>query len=71
MTYFTKVNIEKNCHRFSMLVVDLEDLCSSTVKCIVQFSVPLPCCNVETKWLSMNTETGKTIRNMKETYRDA
>ena len=36
---------------------DLEDLCSRTVKCKVRFFVPLPCCNVETKWMSMNTET--------------
>ena len=32
--------------------IDLEGPSSITGKCVVQFFVPLLCCNVETEWIS-------------------
>ena len=60
LTYYRKVNNEKKVCRCSVVVetqdyirTDLEGTSSSTGKYIVQFFVPLLCCNVESEWSSV------------------
>ena len=53
LTYYTKVNNEKKCwvehdRRCSVAVKGWEGPSSSTSQGILQFFVPLLCCNVET-----------------------
>ena len=57
MTYYRKVNNQKNCVGLSMFVVAVKSSGEDTglgesdfeYRCIVQFFVPLLCCNVETE----------------------